>query len=185
MNTETINEMHDKKLEEMKHKILGSSINNKLQLKAISNTKIDEIIQKMNAILTPRKVWEDFNFRTGKILGIMRSIAQNPKLRKELLEATGLTSNHIDLYFEYCGNLPYLITGSNVINPGRDMRINETKELITLIGLEFGYIVEESDLYDITEERWNQLYYNTIERLTETAKHNQEHAEEIPTQYDE
>ena len=176
--------VHEAKLQDMKRKLLGSSISQKLELKAISNQQIDAVINKMNAILDPKKVWEDFNFRTGKIMGILRSIAQNPTKRQQLLEVTGLSQTHVDLYFEVVGNLPFP-TNDNTINPGRHMDVEATKEFITLVGLHFGYVVEEADLADITEERWMHLYNNTLERCAETVKHREEHADEVPLAYEE
>ena len=172
--------VHQQKLADMKKRLLGSTISDKLELKAISNAKIDEVIVRMNKILAPRQVWDDFSFRTGRLMGIMRSIAQNPKMRKDLLEATGLTQDYVDLYFEVCGNLPYLNTSDNSVNIGRPMKVEETKEYITLLGLHFGYVIEESDLSDIIEERWERLYNNALEKITETAKHNAEHSESVP-----
>ena len=176
--------MHEAKIKAMRDKLLGSAISQKLELKAISNQKIDEVINKMNAILEPKKVWDDFNFRTGKLLGILRSIAQNPTKRTQLLEATGLSQTHVDLYFEVAGNLPFP-TNDNTINPGRHMNVEATKEFLTLVGLHFGYVVEEADLFDITEERWMHLYNNALERCAETIKHNKEHADEVPVAYEE
>lgn len=176
--------IHDDMLNRMKEKLLGSTISQKLELKAISNKKIDEVIAKMNTILDPKKVWEDFNFRTGKIMGILRSIAQNPTKRQQLLEVTGLSQTHVDLYFEVVGNLPFP-TNDNTINPGRHMDVEATKEFITLVGLHFGYVVEEADLADITEERWMHLYNNALERCAETIKHREEHADEVPLAYEE
>ena len=176
--------VHEAKLQDMKRKLLGSSISQKLELKAISNQQIDAVINKMNAILDPKKVWEDFNFRTGKIMGILRSIAQNPTKRQRLLEVTGLSQTHVDLYFEVVGNLPFP-TNDNTINPGRHMDVEATKEFITLVGLHFGYVVEEADLADITEERWMHLYNNALERCAETVKHREEHADEVPLAYEE
>ena len=178
--------IHADKIAEMKEKVLGSSIAEKLEVRAISNKEIESIISKMNKILAPREVWTDFNFRTGAIFGIMRSLAQNPKLRKELLEATGLTQDYVDMYFQYCGNLPYLHTSNNTLNQGRPMKIEETKELITAVALKFGYVVEESDLFDITQERWDRLYQEALEKVTKTMQHNAEHGDSVPEAgYDE
>lgn len=179
-----INELYEAKLEEMKTKLLGGVITDKIKLRTISNKKIDEMILKMNDVIKPRKVWEDFNFRTGKILGILRSIAQNPTKRQELLEITGLTQTHIDIYFEVAGNLPF-ITNDGTINPGRPMDIELVKELIVLVSVHFGYVIEDADLSDITEERWYHLYNNALERCAETIQHNEENKQEMNITYDE
>lgn len=179
-----IDELYEAKLEEMKAKLLGGVIADKIKLRTISNKKIDEIVNKMNEVIKPKKVWEDFNFRTGKILGILRSIAQNPTKRQELLDITGLTQTHIDIYFEVAGNLPF-ITNDGTINPGRPMDVEQAKELIYHVGVHFGYVIEDADLSDITEERWYHLYNNAIERCAETIKHNEENKQDMNIVYDE
>lgn len=179
------NKLHEDKLEELKKKVLGSAINDKLNLKVISNNKLEEVIQKMNIILAPRTTWNNTYFRTGRIIGILKSLADNSKVRDELLKITGLTQTHIDLYFEVCGNTPYVKEGSTVVELGRPMKVNECKELITLVGAHFGYIVEESDLYDITQERWDSIYNSELERAKETAESNKKNKGKIPQEYEE
>ena len=83
------------------------------------------------------------------------------------------------------GNLPYVDKKDNTINPGRTINIQGTKDLITATALKLGCIVTESDLDDITEERWNKLYQNALEGCAETAKHNAENERNNPENYDE
>lgn len=178
--------LYEEKLKKMGTKVKNSTINDILQLKSIGNKKLDEIRAKMATIVPGKtQIWDDFNFRTGRIFGILRFIAQNAKYRKQLLEATGLNENHMDIYFNVCGNLPYLNTTDNTVNEGRPMDVKATKEFIAAVALELGVVVEEADLDDITQERWDRLTQAAREKIMETAKHNAEYAEVLPESYDE
>lgn len=178
--------IYEDRLANMKKKVMGSRITDVLELKSIGNKRLDEIISQMSVIVPGKsQVWNDFNFRTGKILGVLRFISQNPQYRKQLLEVTGLTQDHIDIYFNVCGNLPYLNKTDNTVNEGRQMDVETTKEFITLVAAEFGVVIEETDLIDITQERWDRLYATALEKIQETAKHNAAYAESIPEQFDE
>lgn len=178
--------MYEERLANMKKKVMGSKIADILELKDIGNKKLDEIRSKMSVIVPGKnQVWDDFNFRTGKIFGILRFIGQNPQYRQQLLEVTGLNQNHVDIYFNVCGNLPYLNRTDNSINEGRPMDVEATKEFITVVAAEFGVVVEDSDLVDITQERWDRLYMSALEKIQETAKHNAEYGESVPEQFDE
>lgn len=174
------NQMYADKLAALKESVVGSKIMDALEIKKIGNSKIDQICEAMTKI-TGKPVYEDFNFRTGKIFGILRSIVQNPKQRKELLEVTGLTKDIIDIYFEVSGNLPYA-TKDNQMNVGRPMDIAATKELIAIVASKFDVLVEEADLADITQERWDRLYATALEKTAETVKHNKEHGDTVPAE---
>ena len=178
------NAMYEEKLKALKESVLGSAINDELEMKAISNRKIEKITDAMSKVVG-KKVWEDFNFRTGKILGILRFIAQNPTHRQELLEVTGLTQDYVDIYFKVCGNLPYLNTTDNTLNVGRPMDVESTKNFVKIVAAKFDLLIEDDDLFDITEERWQRLYNNALERITKTVEHNEQYGNAIPQQYDE
>ena len=166
---------YEQKLMEQKANILGNKIVEKLELKALSNKKLEEIYANMESICH-KPVYEDFNFRTGKILGVLRYIFQNPKQRKELLEATGLSQAHVDLYYEVCGNLPYVSTKTNTLDVGRPMDCQSTRELIQATGLTLGVLVEDSDLLDINEDRWNRLYENAMADARKTIEFNEKNS---------
>ena len=176
--------MYEDRLKKQKESVLDSNVNDQLEMKAISNRKIEKITDAMSKVVG-KKVWEDFNFRTGKILGILRFIAQNPQHRQQLLEVTGLTQDYVDIYFKVCGNLPYLNTTDNTLNVGRPMDVEATKDFIKIVAAKFDLLVEDDDVSDITEERWQRLYNNALERITKTIEHNEQHGDSVPQQYDE
>lgn len=181
--TKNYKQMYEEKMEALKLSILGSEINDELEMKSIANSNIEEITTAMTKIVG-KPVWVDFNFRCGKILGILRFIAQNPQYRQELLEVTGLTQDYIDIYFKVCGNLPYL-TNDNVLNPGRPMDVEKTKEFMKIVGAKLNFIIEDSDVSDITQERWDTMYQNAIAKLSKTINHNETYGETVPDTFDE
>ena len=178
--------IYESKLAEMKEKLIGSTITTQLQLKRISNNKLDKIITAMSKVVG-KEVWEDFSWRTGKILGIFRFIVQNPKHRQALLDITGLTKDYVDLYFSICGNLPYVNTTNNTVNNGKPMNIEATKEFIQVIAAQWDIVIEEDDISDITQERWDRLYKAALERAVETVRFNTQNNPDIdvPTGYEE
>lgn len=178
------NQMYEEKVKKLKESILGTTINDQLEMKAISDKKLEAITEKMSKIVG-KPVWEDFNFRTGKIFGIMRFILQNRQHTQELLKVTNLTKDYVDLWWDISGNLPYLNTTDNTLNVGRPMDVESTKEFIKLIAVKLDVLVEDSDLLDINQERWDRLYQNTLAKIAKTVEHNQLHGDSVPTQYDE
>lgn len=191
MRKEKAKAIYNEKIAKMKEKIYTSKVAELLDVKQISNEKLDKIIQEVNAKLPDGKqgktnrVWDDFNFRCGKILGLLRTIFNHPKIRTELLEITGLTSEIIDLYYMVCGNLPYHEATTNTINPGRPMDVEATKELMIICGDILGFAIDDSDLADITQERWDRLTQLYRERAEDTMRLNAAHAQEVPAEYDE
>lgn len=176
--TKNFTEVYAKKMEAQKKAILGSKITEQLELKALSNQRLEELYRDMSNI-TKKPVYEDFNFRTGKIMGILRHIFQNPKQRKELLELTGLSQAHIDLYYQVCGNLPYVNTNTNTVNIGRQMDVESTRELMQATGATLGVLVEEGDLIDLTEDNWKRMYAKALDDAAKTVEFNAQNAGQV------
>lgn len=191
LHKEKAKAIYEEKMAKMKDKIYTSKVAEALAVKQISNEKLDKIIQEINSKLPDGKkgktnrVWVDFNFRCGKIMGLLRTIFNHPKLRTELLEISGLSNEIIDLYYSECGNLPYHEVTTNTINLGRPMNVEATKELMVICGEILGFALDDSDLADITQERWDRLTQLYKERAEETIRLNAAHAQEVPAQYDE
>jgi hypothetical protein len=181
-NTTDLYDVHEQKLNAIRDKMLNSNISQKLKLKAINNHKIDMVIKEMEKILPSGKLYWDYQFKTGKLMGILRAIVQNVKIKQELLDLTGLTQDHLDMYYDCIGNVPYL-TKNNTIDPGRPMKYEDAKEFLTLIGLHFGCIIEDSDLSDINEERWEAMCKQAMEKARATALNNENTLQ--TTQYEE
>lgn len=180
----TIQEIYKKRIAEAQEKVKQSNVAQELELKALSNTRYQEIVTSIKRE-TGLDTWSDFSFRTGKITGILRTILNNPAHRKKLLAITGLEDYHIDMYYETCGNLPFMNTTTKTLNEGRPMNIEPARELIQLVGLQLGILVEDKDLEDITQERWDMLTLNAKEKALETIKFNKENIGNENLSYDE
>jgi hypothetical protein len=170
-------ERYEERLGQVKQNIVNSNVLQELEFKKINSTNLDRVISEMNTLIAPKRVYEDFNFRTGKLFGVMRAFIQNYKLKNELLEITGLTQDYIDFFRQFCGNLPYIVQGS--INPGEEMDVENTKDFIRLLGAHFEYVVSDSDLFDINKERWDRLVLQAMEKHRETLKHTAENSGEV------
>lgn len=175
--------LYEERMAKAKAKVMGSSIIEELEIAKISNSRINEICAKMEEILG-KKPWNNFNFRTGKIFGILQTISMNQKFIDELLQITGLSREHIDAYFMYCGNLPYVDNTQNNINIGRQMDVEATREFIPVVAEILGVLVEDKDIADITQERWDNLYQNALERAKQTVEFTANQGD-IPESYDE
>jgi len=169
-------EKYEENLAKVKAKVNNFALHETLQLKGIGNRRIDEVCRKITAI-TGKKIFENYNFRTGTLFGIMRAIALYPTKRQELFSITGLTKDHVDLYFKYCGNLPYVNKENNTINMGRPMDVQNTRDFIVLLGAHFDVVIEDSDIEDITQERWDRLYAEALLTCQKTQAHNEANSE--------
>ena len=166
------NKMYEDQLAANKEKVLGTSLYQTLEVHGIGHQKLDAVIKEIKKI-TDNRYWENFNFpRSGKILGILNSLAINGKHRLELFEVTGLNQMHIDIYNKVAGRLPYVDEDLNIMVDGRMMDAAATKELVIIVANKLGMLYDESDTYDITQERWNKLYDNAQQKCAATIEHN-------------
>ena len=101
------------------------------------------------------------------------------------MEATGLTQDFIDVYFDVCGYLPYVNTTNNTVNVGKPMNVEATKEFIQVVASKWGLVVKDDDLSDITEERWDRLYNAALEKCNTTVEFNNTSNAHTTTKYDE
>lgn len=170
--TMSFSKTYEEKVKAQKEACFNSSITEMLEMKSISNKKLQEIMDKMSKI-TGKPVYEDFSYRSGKILGILRHMLQNPKQRQELCEVTGLNSAYVDLYYQVVGNLPYVSTKNGQLVLGREQDCEATKELVRAAGSTMGVLVEDSDLQDINPERWQRLYEAALEDAKNTIAFNE------------
>lgn len=149
------------RLEAQRKAIIGNKINERLEISKLNNAKLDKLYSDMEDIVG-KPVYGDFSYRTGRIIGILRYMFQNPKHRKQLCELTGLSSAHIDLYYSVGGNLPY-VDSNGILQVGRKQIPEDFRELIQATAATLGILVEEDDVADITEERWKIMYDKALE----------------------
>ena len=165
-----------------KEAVLGSAIMDELEIKNINNKRIDEIREQMKTVIG-KEIWNDFLWKTGKIFGILRCIAQNPQYKEELYRITNLNETYVNMYIEVCGNLPFISTRDGSVNMGRPMNVEKTREFIPLVAMKMGILIEDDDLSDITQERWDYLYNAALERIEKSSNFNKEIENEV--KYDE
>lgn len=164
-------ELYAQKMKTMKESNLSTEILEELEMSNISSRKSDLIMSEMSKI-TGRQVFSDYNFRTGNVIGILRHIMQNRKYQTELLTITGLSSAHIDFYFKHGGNLPYCDTKSNEVVMGRPMNCDKMRQFIPIVASIMGILVNDEDLDDINQERWDALTRRAMENAVATAELN-------------
>lgn len=167
--TKTIQQLYEERMAKLNNN-LSENMKEELAIRDFGNDIYNDIVNKIKTI-TEKPVWEDFNFRTGKIFGILRTIIQNPLKKEEILAVTGLTQSMVDTFYAICGNIPY-VDNKNVINYGRQMDVKATREFIPIVAAKLGLFVSDEDLADITQERWDKLYENGLKRAQETQEFN-------------
>lgn len=169
------NETFQARLAAQKKNVLSSPITEQLEISKLNDARIQELYDSMSAV-TGKPVYADFAWRSGKVMGVLRHLQQNPKKRRELLEVTGLTNAHIDMWWQVGGNLPYVNTTNNTLNEGRPMDCNLCRELLKVVAAELGVLLEDADLIDINEANWNRLYNKALEDAQQTIAFNSENA---------
>lgn len=163
--------LYQEKMEAMKTSNLSMDILEELEMNNISSNRTDSLMVEMSKV-TGRQVFSDYNFRTGNIIGILRHIMQNRKYQTELLAVTGLSPAHIDFYFKHGGNLPYCDTKSNEVVMGRPMNCDKMRQFIPVVASILGILVNDEDLEDINQERWNALTRRAMENAIATSELN-------------
>lgn len=136
-----------------------------LEIKNITADKLQHIINTLEDIIQNDQVLEVFGFRMGKLMGILRFIAQHPRQSKELCEAIGLTTAYIDIHREVAGNLPYWDkTLRRIKDDSRKTKIKQYKELLKITALTLGIVVTDDDLEDINQQHWDEMSKMLLER---------------------
>ena len=164
-------EVYQQRLGAMTESILGNKIKEEIEIKSIGDAKLTQLYKEMEEI-TGKTVYEDYNYCCGKVMGVLKHIAQNSKFSKQLYELTGLNRGYIDIYRSACGQTPYVNKGSNTVNIGRKMDVEATKELMMVTAAALGVILEEADLADINQQRWDKMYTDALEAATKTVELN-------------
>ena len=97
---------------------------------------------------------------------------QNRKFQNELFAITGLNNSHIDFWFKYGGNMAYCDPKSNEVIAGRTMNCEKIRMFIPIVASILGVLINDEDLDDINQERWETLYKRSMENALATADMN-------------
>lgn len=140
-----------------------------LEIKKNNATILNRIAEDMKVILG-REIWNDFNFRAGRVMGLMRTIGMNRNIDFSYV----IPMEYIDLFFEYGGNLPYIDKTTGVINEGRHMNPEMLVELLKFVYTHLGMEYLDNEFDDITQKRWDKLYKAAMERAEKNMNFNKE-----------
>lgn len=140
-----------------------------LKMKKNNAIILNKITEDMKVILG-REVWNDFNFKAGRVMGLMRTIGMNRNIDFSYIVPT----EYVDLFFEYGGNLPYIDKTTGQLNEGRPMNPEMLVELLKFVYTHLNMEYMDSEFDDITQERWNKLYQAAMERAEKNMNFNKE-----------
>ena len=156
-------------IETQKSSLSSSPLFKILEVKKNNAIIINKITEDMKVILG-REVWNDFNFKAGKVMGLLRTIGMNRNVDFSCIVPT----EYVDLFFEYGGNLPYIDKTTGQLNEGRPMNPEMLIELMKFVYTHLGMEYLESEFDDITQERWDKLYKAAMERAEKNMNFNKE-----------
>lgn len=160
-------------IETQKSSLSTSPLFKILEVKKNNAIIINKITEDMKVILG-REVWNDFNFKCGKVMGLLRTIGMNRNVDFSYI----IPTEYVDLFFEYGGNLPYIDKTTGQLNEGRPMNPEMLIELMKFVYTHLGMEYLESEFDDITQERWDKLYKAVMERAEKNMNfNNEEHIE--------
>ena len=141
------------------------NVTEQLSLAELANNKLDSLYTSIKGI-TNKDCYEDYYYKSGRIIGLLRHIAQNPKHRQKLFMLTGLNSSIIDLYNSSSGKIPYISKDTNTLIEGEKQNQQLFRQVILITATKLGIVLMPDQLNDITEERFLLRY----ERALEEAK---------------
>ena len=160
-------------IESQKSSLSSSPLFKILEVKKNNAIILNKINENMRVILG-REVWNDFNFKSGKVMGLLRTIGMNRNVDFSYI----IPTEYIDLFFEYGGNLPYIDKTTGQLNEGRPMNPEMLIELMKFVYTHLGMEYLDSEFDDITQERWDKLYQAAMERAEKNMNfNNEEHIE--------
>lgn len=160
-------------IESQKSSLSSSPLFKILEIKKNNAIILNKIAENMKVILG-REVWNDFNFKSGRVMGLMRTIGMNRNIDFSYI----IPTEYVDLFFEYGGNLPYIDKTTGQLNEGRPMNPEMLVELLKFVYTHLNMEYMDSEFDDITQERWDKLYQAAMERAEKNMNfNNEEHIE--------
>lgn len=150
---------------------------------AFRTAKLSEISEnKLNTILSyladkiGRKPIVDYTYKSGKLIGILRTIAYAGKLQEEFIDTLGISKSIVDDFVRAFGNAAYVKDG--VLVEETPMDIEATKDILILAGSCLEVLV---DVSDITPQRIAAHYEYRRNVATKTM----EKTPQMPQAFDE
>lgn len=146
---------------------MAMSFVEKLQVKKQNNVIINNISSNLQGVVG-KPTWVEYNWKSGRIMGILRTMALN-RNNVSVFVAANIEPEVVDMYYELAGNLPY-IDKNGMLNLGRPQICYEYIELLKYVYDKLGLTYDDTEFDDITEERWNALYASNMERIRKTLE---------------
>ena len=156
-------------IESQKSSLSSSPLFKILEIKKNNTIILNKITEDMKVILG-REVWNDFNFKSGRVMGLLRTIGMNRNIDFSYI----IPIEYVDLFFEYGGNLPYIDKTTGQLNEGRPMNPSMLIELMKFVYTHLGMEFTDTEFNDITQERWDKLYKAAMERAEKNMNFNNE-----------
>lgn len=146
---------------------MAMSFVEKLQVKKANNNIINNISSNLQSVIG-KPTWVEFNWKAGKVMGILRTMSLN-RNNFNVFVAAPIEPEVIDMYYELAGNLPF-IDKNGMLNLGRPQACAEYVELLKYVYDKLKLSYDDSEFDDVTEERWNALYTSNMERIRKTLE---------------
>lgn len=131
------------------------SILDRINAKKISNTILNEKINIVEDV-TGRKVFSDFNYKTGKLIGLMMAVQFSGKHRDSLLPAINIEEEELEVFTEIIGGLTYINSDGQMVK-GKEQDSNALKEFILYMSGKWSLGYSDRDIDDISEERFKEM----------------------------
>ena len=139
----------------------------KLQVKKQNNLILNKLTADISGIIG-KPVWNEFNWRSGRVLGILRTLSLNRNI-PAVFEISSIEEEIVDLYYEAAGNLPF-IDKNGQFNIGRPQFCDELIELMRYVYDKLGLTAADNEFDDINQKHWDDLYNASMERIRKTLE---------------
>ena len=146
---------------------MAMSIYERIEQKKNNNNILNKITTDIAGIIG-KNCWVEYNWRCGKVLGLLRTLSLNRNI-PAVFEISGIEEEVIDLYYEVAGNLPY-IDKNGQFNAGRPQSCSELVELMQYVYDKLGITAAENEFDDINQKHWDDLYNASMERIRKTLE---------------
>lgn len=143
------------------------SVYDRINQKKNNNLILNKITADISSIIG-KAVWNEYNWRCGRVLGLLRTLSLNRNI-PAVFEVSGIEEEVIDLYYEVAGNLPY-IDKNGQFNAGRPQFCDELIELMQYVYNKLGITAAENEFDDINQKHWDDLYNASMERIRKTLE---------------
>lgn len=131
------------------------NIIDRINAKKASNTILNEKISIV-AEKTKRDVFTDFNYKVGKLIGLLMAIQFSGKYKNEILPMVNLEEEEIDVFAEIIGSVTF-INADGALIKGKEQDSNALQEFVLYISDKWNLGYSNKDVDDINKERFEEI----------------------------